>query len=168
MLKFLANMQVRLYLKGLNEAQKKQFLNWDKIKKIAIVVNHQATFNKQNLLQYIGKWQKDVTVIFIEPHAKSASHEEWQCIVKKDLNLLKLPKQRVLTSLKQQTFDLVISTADAEDNIAQMVSAAIPAELKSATVDTHVFANLVIKKNVENQLIQYLEEVIRYLKMIKN
>ncbi len=81
---------------------------------------------------------------------------------------MKLPKNKIVQSLKQKHFDLVINTSDEKDKFAQSITAAISANYKCGAFENFSQANLIIKKSQPFVLNDYLEDVVKYLKMIKN
>lgn len=167
MLKKLADIQVKSTIKNLGN-QTKTFIPWQNIHKIALVLNHSQNVNKSAIDKFVSKHQKFVEVYFIEETAKAATYADWQSIIKTDLNLLKLPKSTFLKNLNQKKYDLVINTCDENDRIAKSITTAIQANYKCGAFDNFSQTNLVIKKNEPFSLIDYLEETIKYLKMIHN
>ena len=168
MRKFLADIQLKSIIKNFESSKNKQFLTWTNIQKIALVLNSKENINKSQIDQFIVKLQKYVEVYYVEDQAKAPTYADWQSVLKHDLNFLHLPKSTLLNKWHEKQFDLVINACNEDDAVAQSIAAALQANFKCATSEKVKDSNLVIKRSVNNKTIDYLEELVKYLKMIKN
>lgn len=168
MRKFLADIQLRAIIKRFATSKNKQFLSWSNIQKVALVLNADQNINKSVIDKFVAKHQKYMEVFYVEVQSKAATYADWQCITKNDLNILQLPKSALLTNFHQKQFDLVINTCDENDLVSQSIGSALIANYKCASFEKLSAANLVIKRAAESKLNDYLEEIVKYLKMIKN
>jgi len=168
MLSKLADIRIKSTINKLGGAKSKQFIPWQNIQKIALILNQNQQVNKSAIDKFITKHQKYIEVFYIEINSKEPTYADWRCFVKADLNLLKLPKNKIILDLKQKHFDLVINTGDEKDQFAQNVTAALSANYKCGAFEKFNQTNLIIKKTEPFVLNDYLEDVVKYLKMIKN
>ena len=106
-------------------------------------------------------------VYFIEPAAKEASYHDWRCLSKKDKNFFQLPKRTIFEELKHKHFDVCINTCDKENLFSESLHAVLKAPLKCGTHLEYNVSDLVVEKTEPTNLINYLNEVVRYLKMIR-
>jgi hypothetical protein len=78
-----------------------------------------------------------------------------------------LPKNVTLDEIKGKKFDLVINAADHSTLFASAISSTLQAPLKCAQATNFNEAELIIEKAIPFNLINYLNDVVKYLKMIK-
>jgi hypothetical protein len=168
MLSLLANIQLRSTIRNFGNSKSQQFIPWNQIQKIALIFNQNQAINKNLIDQFIHRQKKYFDVFYIEDKVKEASYADWQSIIKSDLNLLKLPKSTLLQNFHKKKYDLIINTCDEDDGISIAITAALKANFKCGSFENYNGTNLVIKKNEPFNLLKYLDEVIKYLKMIKN
>lgn len=169
MLSLLANIQLRSTIRNFGNSKSQQFIPWDQIQKMALIFNHHQQINKNLIDQFIHRQKKYIDVFYIEDAAKVASYADWQSIIKSDLNVLKLPKSTLLQNFHKKQYDLIINTCNEDDAIAMAITAALKANFKCGAFENYNATNLVIKKSIQPfNLVNYLDEVIKYLKMIKN
>ena len=168
MLSLLAEIQLKSTIRNFGNSKTQQFIPWDQIQKMALVLDSSQNINKSIIDKFINRQNKYVDVFYIEANAKASTYADWQSLLKTDLNLLKLPKSTLLQNLHKKQFDLVINTCDETNAIAMAITAALKANFKCCPFETYNETNLVIKKSSDIKLIDYLEEVIKYIKLIKN
>jgi hypothetical protein len=167
MLNKLAEITLRSQVTKNNLSRQKQFLPWDKIQKIALVISKDETINKSALDKFINDSQKYIEVFFIELNSKVPGYGDWKCFTKKDKTLINLPKTTVVSELATKKFDLVINAANNAQLFASSITSALQAPLKCAQANNFNEAELIIEKTVPFNLINYLNDVVKYLKMIK-
>ncbi|MES2681158.1 MAG: hypothetical protein V4635_14790 [Bacteroidota bacterium] len=145
----------------------KQFLPWDKIKTVALVLNSTDKINKSAIDKFVEGTGKLVSVFYIEPTSKTATYSDWQCLSKKDRTFLGLPHSKFLHQVKDKKFDLVINTSPETDLFSAALTAALTATLKCGGGKKYGELDLIIQKADPYHVIDYLNEVIKYLKMIR-
>lgn len=168
MLKSIAEISLKSKVNRKNDHIKKQFLPWDRIEKIAIVISKHDDLNKSEIDRFIETTQKYTEIFFVELDSKLPTYSDWHCFSKKDKSLLKLPKNNLIKELKTKRFDLVINTSTEDDLFSMALSSSLLSVIQCDSSDRFNNANLIIKKKENYSIINYLEEVIKYLKMIKN
>jgi hypothetical protein len=73
-----------------------------------------------------------------------------------------------LEVMKNKTFDLVINTCSERNLFAISLSSMCKAQLHCATNNLYNEAEFIVKRLENQKLVNYLNNVILYLKMIKN
>jgi hypothetical protein len=167
MLKRIAEISVKSRIKRHNLIRKKRFMNWDKINKIALVLSESENVNKSLLDTFISKTGKHIEVFYVEVKSKQPTYSDWRCFYKKELNLLKLPKNSTLQELENKSFDLVINTGNDYDLISALLTSTLNAELKCGLSSRFDCNELIISKSDDSDIVKHLENVVKYLKMIR-
>jgi hypothetical protein len=147
-------------------ARKKQFLPWEKIEKIALVITNGDMVAKNTIDKFVLDSRKFIEVFYIEVNSSKRSYSDWQCFSRKDRSLFRLPNRQLTRELGKKKFDLVINTGSNDDVFSRGVSGLLSAPLKCAAAGFRE-VDLVIERPGNYQLLNYLEEVVRYLKMIR-
>lgn len=167
MFNYLAELTVKSVIKRNNLDRQKKFLAWDHIEKIALLVDGGTNINKSALDKFIQKTNKHVEVYYIDLKAKEPLYNDWQCFSKKDQSFLKLPKSKSIAELSRKKFDLVINTSTEFPLFSSCLTSNLVAYVKCGTEGYFDTVDLIVKKNEPFDLINYLEDVIKYLKMIR-
>ncbi|MBA2612305.1 MAG: hypothetical protein H0U95_10060 [Bacteroidetes bacterium] len=167
MINKLAEITLRSQVAKDNVALPKYFLSWDKIQKIALVISKDETLNKSALDKFITDSQKYVEVFFIELASKEPSFGDWNCFTKKESSFLNLPKKMIANGLTQKKFDLVINASNNFHLFASSVTSMLKAPVKCGQTYDFNEVQLIIQKTTPFNLINYLNDVVKYLKMIK-
>lgn len=168
MFRFIAESLLRSQIKKDNSGVKKQFIPWDNIQRIALIIEGNDHFNKSALDKFIAESKKYVEVFYVELKSKQATFSDWQCFSKKDKNTVSLPKKELLEALKKKQFDLVINTIHEDELYAVSLCSSLPAPFKIGHSGKYNDVNLIIKRIEHHNLISYLNDALRYLKMIKS
>lgn len=167
MFRFFAEILLRSAIEKDNTANKKRFLPWDKIEKIALIIGKNETVNKSVLDKLITDTHKFVEVFYVDIHSKEAAYSDWHCFTKKDASFLKLPKGPVKEDLNKKKFDLVVNTASDNDLFATAICTTLQATFKCGNSAKYNNIGLIIEKKEPHSLPAYLAETVRYLKMIR-
>ncbi len=167
MINKLAEITLRSQVAKDNLTLPKYFLSWDKIEKIALIISKDETINKSALDKFIGDSQKYVEVFFIELNSKEPSFGDWKCFTKKDKSILSLPKKTSSNHLINKKFDLVINASNNFQLFASAITSTLKAPVKCGQTSGFNEVQLIIQKTVPFNLINYLNDVVKYLKMIK-
>jgi len=150
-----------------NVNNKKQFLNWDAIQKIAIIIDNQTQINKNVIDKFCLDSKRFIEIYYIELNSKQASFGDWQCFTSKQKTIFKLPKQVIKSELNNKQFDCVINTCSETNLFAISIFSNIQSPLKCSDNNTFDQTDLIILKSQTFNIIDYLNDVLRYLKMIK-
>lgn len=163
----LANYLTRSAVEKQNSKRQKQFLNWDKIEKIALILDNTEPINKSELDKFIDRTKKYIDVFFIELNSKQASFGNWICFTAKDKTFLKLPKSHVALTLKNRQYQLVINASEKYSLFGAGLISQINAPYSCGTQNLFGEVDLIIEKKENTFLIPYLNEVMKYLAMIR-
>jgi len=147
--------------------RQKKFLPWEKIEKIAVIVEKQDALNKSSIDKFIEETKKYIEVYYVELKSKQPSFNDWHCFSKKDKSFWDLPNKSMESELKTKKFDAVINTCNENNLFAIAISSSLPAYLKCSENNRFNLADLVIKKTTPFTLKTYLDETVKYLKMIR-
>lgn len=167
MLDKLGEILLKSKIEKANSGRKRSFLPWHRIEKIALIINKEEALNKSAIDAYIERTKKHVEVFHIELSSKEPSYSDWECFASKDKSLLKMPKNKRLSALKNKEFDLVINTCENEF-FSSALSSSLSAPLKCGAGSQFSDSDLIIKKTTKGGLLSYLDDVVTYLKMIKS
>ena len=164
---FISDILLKSQIQKDTSNRKKQFLSWDKIQKIAIIIDNQTPVNKSVIDKFCADSKKFIEIYFVELNAKQASFGDWKCFTSKQKTLFKLPKKIVVADLKKKQFDCVINTCSIQNQFSIFIQSAIEAPLKCSDNNDYNQSDLIILKAQTSNIIDYLNDVVRYLKMIK-
>jgi hypothetical protein len=168
MLKSVAGHTVKsLVRKKTNQAFKK-FLNWDEIRSIALVIEDVEMVSKQAVDTLLDEFKKHSDVFYLELKTKNPSYGDWHCLTKKDKNLIGLPKKKLLDTFKTKKYDLIINTARQFIFYSAALSSSLQSTCTCSSSEEFGHSDLIIKRASNQGLIDYLREVLRYLKMINS
>lgn len=153
-------------LKKIQLTKTKSYLNWDKIDKIALIVNNQDLSDKTAFDKYINNMGKKIEVFYIELISQEITSSEWQCLSKRDVNFLGLLKKNKRELFDSKKYDVIINTSDDNILFSNSLASALKSTMSVSVSNRYNNFDLVIKKQKPFNLINYIEDVIRYLKMI--
>ncbi|MCE3229510.1 MAG: hypothetical protein K0S32_4061 [Bacteroidetes bacterium] len=162
----LADYFTRSRIEKENPKRQKQFLSWEKIDKIVLVIDNASSLSKHELDKFIDSTKKNIEVLFLEPKSKQASYGDWKCLTKKEKSFLGLPTEQVFSDLRNKKYNLVINTAFGHSLYAANLISAIPADFKCGANNLYGELDLIIEKKDQN-IVSYLKDVIKYLQMIR-
>lgn len=167
MLKSVARLIVRAGLRREKPAEKK-FIPWNDIRTMAVIIGSGEKVNKSQVDRFVDSSGKHVDVYFVELAASRPAFTDWKCLGRADRNFFRLPVKRVQDELRQKHYDLVVNTCDGSLLFPAAVAAVIRAPLKCAVSDLFGYANLEVSRQRNSDLPAYLEDVKKYLMMIRS
>ncbi len=147
--------------------RKKQFASWEKIKNISLIISNEQ-LNKSALDKFIIDSGKLVEVILIDIKNKQSAIKDYTTFVSADKSVLGLPKTKSLNKIKNKTADLVMVAADDKEEFATVLAANINTPCVCGCNQINNNLDLIIIRKENQTVIDYLNEVVNYLKMIKN
>lgn len=162
-MEFLRNIFLNSTLKSNANKNGKQFLNWENITTIYILID-EPQIDKHKLDKLFSSLNKHIESGYVNINSKTATFSDWHCFTKNESNFLNLPNSKAF--IPNTDFDLLINTCKPTNHYATSISATVAAKLKCSGFDEANLYNLVIKKD-SLSLIAYIESVVNYLKMIK-
>jgi hypothetical protein len=167
MFSFIARLFLRSQIQRDNQKRQKKFLSWDKIEKIALIVNRDQEINKSAIDRFVDESKKFIEVFYIELRSKESSYGDWQCFSKRDRSFLNLPAKHVEAALMHKKFDVVINTCQTNDLFSASLTSLIPASFRCASSARFTDADIVIRRRHPDDLMSFINDTVHYLKMIK-
>jgi hypothetical protein len=167
MLRPIARIALRLKIKRDNMRRQKKFVPWERIEKIALIIDNENGLNKSALDRFVEETKKYIQVFFVETRSKQPSYHDWTCFSKKDRSLLSLPTKRLESELRHKRFDVVINACAGNNLFSTSISSSLSADLKCGLTNDYDVSDLIVKRTDSFTLVDYLSEVVRYLKMIR-
>lgn len=167
MKRFLAEIILKYRYGSASSKREKRFVPWDKAEKIALILNNEDSINKSVIDRFIDQTEKFVEVFYVETDSKIHSFGDWNCFSRSDKNVLGLPKKKMLENFRNKKYDIVINTGSDRNLFSTAVSASLTGQLKCDSSEKYGYADLIIRKTEPYNLLQHLEHVIRYLKMLR-
>lgn len=149
-----------------NSKRQRQFLSWNKIEKIALLIDDKK-LSKNEIDKFIDSIKKYVEVFYVELSSKEPPYADWKCFVKKNKNFLGLPNTQTIDLVKGKKFDVVINACIKKDLYAANLTSQFKASFKCGHTNLYGELDLIIEKTEGQNLSSYLKEVQRYLEMIK-
>jgi hypothetical protein len=150
-----------------NLNRQRRFLPWENIEKMAIIIEKQDSLNKSLIDKFADETKKHVEIFYIETKEKEKSFSDWHCFSRKDRSFLNLPAKRVESEFKGRKFDAVINTCSDNNLFALALCSSLSAYLKCCQHTALGLADLIIVRSESFTLKNYLDETVRYLKMIR-
>lgn len=165
-----------------NTARDKCIINWNDIKSIGLIfiVGTSEQWNIINrFISVLAKQGKQVYLIGLHPKGFNIDYifthtDTAICKEKEDFNLLGMPKPGLIEPFISRHFDLVIDATVQPCFFGKLVSAASSAPLKvayssSETTDEGIMDiyDLIIKGSEAINFKDYIEQIVKYLSMIK-
>jgi len=147
--------------------REKHFLNWDKINKIALVIDDKEVINKSELDKFTEGLKKHIEIFFVELKSKQPTFGDWKCLSKKNKNILNLPKDFFLNEIKEKKYDLVINASLQYSVFSANLINHLNAPFKCGNNNLFGELDLIIETRESESLLSYLKEVVKYLAMIK-
>jgi len=158
---------VRTHLKK-QARRKRQFVPWDQVQQVALIIENQSGFNKSVLDKFIIDTGKRFDVLFIDTNNKESVIKDYITFCKSDKNLLNLPSSKGLEKIAKRKADVIIICVDKELEYAAVLAANYEARCYCGYSPVKANLDIIIERKTGTALPQYLEEVLRYLKMIRN
>lgn len=163
----IARYLTRAFIDRQDATRKKQFLSWNKIEKIALILDNGDALNKSEIDKFTAGLSKYVDVYFLELNAKNPSFGDWIIYTKKDKTWLGLPKSHIDSSIKNRNYQLVICAAQKYPLFAANLVSKINAPYNCGLGNLFGETDLIVKRSASQGLMNYLEEVKKYLQMIR-
>lgn len=166
MIKRFAELIFRYRISRRESRRDKHFIPWDSIGKVALIISSRDKVAKNVIDNFINDSLKFIEVFYVEVNKRKPTYSDWQCFSKQHKSFFYLPKKTITAQLEKQHFDIVINTCADNDIFSRSISGYLTAPLKCSTSGFRE-VDLVIERPDNFKLVNYLDEVVRYLKMIK-
>lgn len=160
------NLIIRSHIKRASK-RKKQFASWDTVKTITLIINNEG-LNKSVLDNFIINSGKQVEVVLMDFKNKVSAIKDYTTFTSLDKSIWRLPKSKSLSKLKRKNSDLVIIAAYDNIEFASVLAAHINTPCVCGYRQVYGNLDLIIVRKENQSVVDYLNEVVNYLKMIKN
>jgi hypothetical protein len=143
-----------------------RIIPWEQVKTVALVISAEDKPVKHEVDKWCAASGKYVEVFYIDGKARKPSFADWHCLTAKEKNLLMNVRRPAAEKISKSLFDVVIDTTEGDDPFAANVCRSLRSGYKCSTFESVADTALKVgRKNIP--LIEYLNEVVRYLSMIK-
>jgi hypothetical protein len=150
-----------------NSNRHRQFLNWNKIEKIALFIDNSESVNKNETDKLLEGLKKHIEVCYLQLNSKQPAYGDWKCLVKKDKNILSLPVKSLAAELQSKNYDLIVSVSKRYPLYSANAASQVKSSFKCGNKNLFGELDLIIERKDSQDLISYLKEVFKYLQMIK-
>ena len=150
-----------------NLRRPRRLMRWENIEKMAIIIEKQESLNKSLIDKFVDDTKKHVEIFYIETREKEKSFSDWHCFSRKDRSFWNLPARRIESEFKGRKFDAVINTCSDNNLFAIALCCSLSAYLKCCQNTALGLADLIITRSESFTLKNYLDETVKYLKMIR-
>lgn len=167
MVRSIGKILVKSKLKKTELSRNKGFLPWDKVNKLAILIEKDAEFSKFELDEFIDKCKKMVDIYYLETSNKIATFSDWNCLTKNHKSLFGLPIKSVEQNILTKKYDLIINTCKSENLYAISLAISAQATMHCGFENNFNEPDFVVLKSGNQKLIGYLTNLMNYLKMLR-
>jgi hypothetical protein len=153
-----------------HNGSKKQFLNWNQLKNVCLIVYDNQLSNIVDFINTCKKDNIDVNVIIIyEGKPELAPKPNFNHIIldKKHFSLFGIPNETTEKKVNGNSIDALINICKPNHIKAIALTKLISARCKIGNFQSDFFDIIIDGEQTKNEF-QFLEQVIVYLHMIKN
>ena len=174
--------QQRLLRRLQEQPREKCIHSWENVKQIGLIFTvgdaglwnliHRFITAQQNQgkeVHIIGYHRSGYEINYIFSHTQTTI-----CHEKDDLNFFRVPKDGVIEQFNDRHYDLLIDASEPDSFFGQYITALNTADLKVGyhlgnTTPTHpsTLYDMVIEGNDEMDFKEYIEQIVKYLTMVK-
>jgi hypothetical protein len=151
-----------------SEAGGRNFLPWDKTKTMALVVDSKTSQSKNVIDKFIYEADKVVDVYYLDIHVKESPIKNFITFTKAEKNWLGLPNSKAKAKIANKRYDVLINASFAELDYSSVISNMIKATCKCGHQSRLSELDLIVHLKGNQSLEKYLNDLVNYLKMIRN
>lgn len=151
-----------------SEAGGRNFLPWAKTKTMALVLDSKTARSKNQIDKFIYEADKVVDVYYLDLDVKESAIKNFITFTKMEKNWLGLPNGKAKTKIANKKYDLLINASLAELDYSSVISNMIKATCKCGYQSRLNELDLIVHQKGDQSLEAYLNELVNYLKMIRN
>jgi hypothetical protein len=164
---FLKEIVLKVRLKS-KEAGGKNFLPWAKTKHMALIVDSKTSQNKNLIDKFIYEADKVVDVYYLDLNVKESPIKNFITFTKQEKNWLGLPNGKAKAKIGSKKYDVLINASFGEPDYAAVISNSIKATCKCGYQSRLGELDLIVARKNDQPMEKYLDELVNYLKMIRN
>jgi hypothetical protein len=150
------------------EAGGRNFLPWNKIKTMALVLDSKTAQSKNLIDKFIYEVDKVVDVYYLDIHAKESAIKNFITFTKLEKNWVDLPNGKAKAKIAGKRYDILINASFAELDYSSVITNMIKATCKCGHHSRLSELDLIVHHKGNQSLEKYLDELVNYLKMIRN
>lgn len=164
---FLKEFILRSQLKN-REAGGRNFLPWANIKTMALVLDSKTAKSKSQIDKFIYEADKVVDVYYLDLEIKDSAIKNFITFTKVEKNWVGLPNAKAKLKIANKKYDALVNAAFGELDYSSVISNSIKATCKCGYQSRLSELDLVVHHKDNQPLENYLNELVNYLKMIRN
>jgi hypothetical protein len=150
------------------EGGAKNFLPWHKIKTMALVLDSRTAQNKNLIDKFIYEVDKVVDVYYLDIHVKESPIKNFLTFTRLEKNWLGLPNGKAKAKIANKSYDILINASFTEPDYSSVITKMIKATCKCGHYSRLSELDLIVHHKGNQSLEKYLDELVNYLKMIRN
>ncbi len=151
-----------------SEAGGRNFLPWDKTKTVALILDSKTASNKNLIDKFIYEADKLIDVYYLDIHVKDSAIKNFITFTKQEKSFFGLPNNKASAKIVKKKYDLLINASFSEMDYSSVLSNSIKATCKCGFESRADELDMVVKRKEGQDLMKYLDELVNYLKMIRN
>ncbi|MBK7817077.1 MAG: hypothetical protein IPJ60_05570 [Sphingobacteriaceae bacterium] len=151
-----------------SEGGGRNFLPWEKTKTIALVLDSKTASSKNAIDKFIYEADKVVDVYYIDIHVKESQIKNFITFSKQEKSFFGLPNGKASAKIVKKKYDVLINAAFSELDYSSVLSNSIKATCKCGFECRADELDMIVKRKEGQDLMKYLDELVNYLKMIRN
>jgi hypothetical protein len=151
-----------------NESVGRNFLPWDKTKTMALILDSKTASSKNLIDKFIYEADKLVDVYYIDLDVKESPIKNFITFTKQEKSFFGIPNSKASAKIVKKKYDLLVNASFAQLDYSSILSNAINATCKCGYQNKANELDLVVKRKEGQDLMKYLDELVNYLKMIRN
>lgn len=164
---FLKELIIATRLKN-NETGGRNFLPWDKIKTVALVIDSKTLQSKNVIDNFIYQSGKVIDVYCLDIDKKESSIKNFITFTKTEKSLWGLPNGKARAKIAPKKYDVLVNASFAELDYSAVISHHIKAICKCGYQSRSSELDLIVSRKDGQVMEKYLEDLVNYLKMIRN
>lgn len=157
--------------KPYTDTHERKTLEYDKIKTMAFLVDGSDPIALRQLINHLHKYAEEGKKISFIGYVKKLppfEDEEIIWVTKKDMNWIGIPKMQKIKHFIEKDFDVLINTSLKVNRPLEYISTYSKAALRIGKFDAKKTYCYDFMMRIEHEnVFDYLEQVERYLKMVK-
>lgn len=151
-----------------SEVGERNFLPWDKTKTMALVIDPKTSLSKNVIDKFIHDTNKVVDVYYLDIDVKESAVKNFITFTKAEKSFFGLPNGKARAKIASKKYDVLINASFAELDYSAIISNLIKATCKCGYQNRANELDLTVSRKNNQPMDKYLEELVNYLKMIRN
>jgi hypothetical protein len=150
------------------EAGGRNFLPWHKTKTVALVIDSKTSHSKNLIDKFIYEADKVVDVYYLDIYSKESAIKNFITFTRQEKNIFGLPNRKASDKVPNKRYDLLVNASFAELDYSSVLTNLIKATCKCGFQSRLSELDLIVSRKPGQSFENYLDELVNYLKMIRN